>query len=76
MASTGGFTLCPSYGKTMLTSNVVARPLWGKPPTVEVVMGYNRSNTSALVKRFLARADALAVSVSKKQLSLQYQRDG
>ena len=76
VASTGGFTLCPSYGRTMLTSDVVARPLWGKPPTIEVVMGYNKSSNSALVKRFLARADELAVSVSKKKPGLQYQRDG
>src|ERR1700759_2909789 len=67
IASTGGFTLCPSYGKALLTPNVVARPLQGQPPMIEVVMGYNKSNTPAAVKRFLARADELAYAVSKKR---------
>jgi hypothetical protein len=29
-------------------------------------MGYNRSNSSALLKRFLARADELVARVSQK----------
>jgi LysR family hca operon transcriptional activator len=75
IASTGGFTLCPSYGKTLLTPNVVARPLEGKPPMIEVVMGYNKSNTPAPVKRFLGRAEELAYVVSKKRPNLNYLRD-
>jgi LysR family hca operon transcriptional activator len=75
IAATGGFTLCPSYGKTLLTQNVVARPLEGKPPMIEVVMGYNKSDTPAPVKRFLARAEELAYVVSKKRPNLNYLRD-
>jgi LysR family hca operon transcriptional activator len=50
----------------MLPSTVVVRPLHGEPPTIDLVMGYSRSNTSALLKRFVSRADELAASVSKK----------
>ena len=49
----------------MLSPSVVARPLQGKVPTIDVVMGYNKSNTSALLKRFLSHADELVARVSQ-----------
>jgi LysR family hca operon transcriptional activator len=58
--------LLPLYVRLMLPSTVVVRPLHGEPPTIDLVMGYSRSNTSALLKRFVSRADELAASVSKK----------
>ena len=63
VASTGSLMLLPIYGTKMLVPSVVARPLEGEPPTVDLVMGYNKSNTSALLKRFLARADDLVAGV-------------
>jgi len=63
--STGGVTLMPLYVRLMLPSSVVIRRLQGDAPTIELVLGYNRSNTSALLKRFLARADQLIASVAK-----------
>jgi LysR family hca operon transcriptional activator len=65
VTSTGGVTLLPLYVKLMLPSSVVIRPLQGEAPTIELVLGYSRSNTSALLKRFLARADQLIASVAK-----------
>jgi LysR family transcriptional regulator, hca operon transcriptional activator len=65
VTSTGGVTLMPLYVKLMLPSSVVIRRLRGDAPTIELVLGYNRSNTSALLKRFLARADQLVASVAK-----------
>ena len=59
MASTGGFTLLPLYVRNALISSVVARPLRGEVPTIGLMMGYNKSNTSPLLKRFLLRADEL-----------------
>ena len=56
-------TVLPLYVTKMLVPSVVARPLEGEPATVDLVMGYNKSNTSTLLKRFLARADDLAASV-------------
>jgi LysR family hca operon transcriptional activator len=36
---------------------VIIRPLQGDVPTIELALGCSRSNTSALLKRFLARLD-------------------
>ena len=60
VASTGGFTLVPIYVQNSLLPSVVARPLHGEIPTIELVMGYNKSNISPLLKKFLLRADELA----------------
>ena len=62
-ASTGSLMLLPVYVTNMLVPSLVARPLEGEPPTVNLVMGYNKSNTSALLKRFLLRADDLVAGV-------------
>jgi LysR family hca operon transcriptional activator len=66
VASTGGVTLLPLYAQNLLSSSVVIRPLQGQPPTIDLVMGYSKSNTSALLKRFLSRADELVAKVSQK----------
>jgi LysR family transcriptional regulator, hca operon transcriptional activator len=71
VVSTGGVTLLPLYVQNMLIPSVVARPLQGEPPTIDLVMGYNKSNTSPLLKRFVSRADELVVGV-QKQSSLKY----
>jgi LysR family hca operon transcriptional activator len=71
VASTGGVTLLPLYVQNMLIPSVVARPLQGEPPTIELVMGYSKSNTSPLLKRFVSRADELVAGV-RKQSSLKY----
>jgi LysR family hca operon transcriptional activator len=64
VASTGGVTLLPLYAQNLLSPAVVVRPLQGEAPTIDLVMGYSRSNTSPLLKRFLARADELVARVS------------
>jgi LysR family hca operon transcriptional activator len=66
VASTDGVTLLPLYAQNLLSSSVVARPLQGEAPTIDLVIGYNRSNSSALLKRFLSRADELVARVSQK----------
>jgi LysR family hca operon transcriptional activator len=66
VASTGSLMLLPIYGIKMLVPSVVARPLEGEPPTVDLVMGYNKSNMCALLKRFLVRADELVAAVHKQ----------
>jgi len=64
VTSTGGVSLLPLYVKLMLPASVVIRPLQGTVPTIELVLGYSRSNTSALLKRFLGRADQLIARVA------------
>jgi LysR family hca operon transcriptional activator len=68
LASVGGVTLLPFYVTKMLIPSVVARPLHGEPPTIDLMMGYNKSNTSALLKRFVSRADELVAGVQNKIL--------
>jgi LysR family transcriptional regulator, hca operon transcriptional activator len=63
VTSTGGVTLLPLYVQLMLPPSVVIRPLQGEVPTIDLMLGYSRSNTSALLKRFLSRADELAARV-------------
>ena len=69
VTSTGGVALCPLYVKDQLTPRLVTRFLQGETPAVDLVMGYNRSNTSPWLKRFLFRADEL-VRYFQKQISL------
>ena len=66
VTSTGGVTLLPAYVQNMLIPSVVARPLEGEPPTIDLMMGYNRSNTSSVLKRFVSRADELVSRVLKQ----------
>jgi len=65
VASTGGVTLLPLYAQNLLSPAVVVRPLRGEPPTIDLVMGYSRSNTSPLLKRFLARTGELIARVTQ-----------
>ena len=65
VASTRGFTLLPTYAQNGLIPSLVARPLYGEVPTIDLVLGYNKSNTSSLLKQFLLRADELASNRSK-----------
>jgi LysR family hca operon transcriptional activator len=66
VASTGGMTLLPLYAQNFLPPSVVSRPLQGDAPTIDLVLGYSKANTSPLLKRFLARADELVARVSQK----------
>jgi LysR family hca operon transcriptional activator len=68
VASTGGVTLIPLYAQNMLTPNVVARALDGVPPTIDLVLGYNESNSSPLFRRFLSRADELVANVQNQSI--------
>jgi LysR family transcriptional regulator, hca operon transcriptional activator len=75
VASTGGFTLLPMYVQNALIPSVVARPLHGEIPTIDLVMGYNKSNTSPLLKKFLLRADELAARRPQLESSLGTSKD-
>jgi LysR family transcriptional regulator, hca operon transcriptional activator len=69
VASTGGFTLLPLYVRNALIPSVVARPLRGEVPTIDLMLGYNKSNSSPLLKRFLLRSDELANHVFEAEAS-------
>jgi LysR family transcriptional regulator, hca operon transcriptional activator len=59
VASTRGLALMPEYANNLLPWSVVSRPLEGEAPTIDLVIGYSKSNTSAVLKLFLSRADEL-----------------
>jgi hypothetical protein len=59
-------TLLPLYAENLLSPSVVTRPLHGDVPTIDLVIGYNKSNMSALLKRFLSRVDEVVARVSQK----------
>jgi LysR family hca operon transcriptional activator len=66
VASTRGVTLLPAYAQNFLPWSVVARPLVGEPPTIDLVIGYHKANTSPILKLFLSRSDDLVARVRKK----------
>jgi LysR family hca operon transcriptional activator len=66
IASTGGVGLLPAYAQNFLPSSVTSRPLKGESPTVDLVLGYKRSNGSAILKLLLSRLDELVERVLKK----------
>jgi LysR family hca operon transcriptional activator len=66
VASTRGLALLPAYAKNFLPSSVVSRPIKGAVPTIDLVIGYHKANTSATLKVFLSRSDDLISRVAKK----------
>ena len=59
IVSTRGLALLPIYARNLLPPSVVSRPLQGEAPMIDLVIGYNRANTSSLLKVFLSKVDDL-----------------
>jgi LysR family hca operon transcriptional activator len=59
VASTRGLALMPAYATGLLPWSVVSRPLEGEAPTIDVAVGYSKSNTSPTLNLFLSRLDEL-----------------
>ena len=59
VASTRGLALMPAYAKNLLPTSVVSRPLEGEAPTIDVAVGYSKSNASPILELFLSRLDEL-----------------
>jgi LysR family transcriptional regulator, hca operon transcriptional activator len=66
IASTRGVGLLPAYAQNFLPSSVTSRPLKGDTPTVDLVLGYKKSNESPALKLLLSKLDELVARVSKK----------
>jgi LysR family hca operon transcriptional activator len=66
IVSTRGVGLLPAYARNFLPSSVTSRPLKGDTPTVDLVLGYRKSNQSPILKLLLSRLDELVARVSKK----------
>jgi LysR family hca operon transcriptional activator len=59
IVSTRGVALLPAYARNFLPQSVTCRPLAGDPPTIDLVVGYNKANTSPILRLFLSRLDRL-----------------
>jgi LysR family hca operon transcriptional activator len=66
VASTRAVTLLPGYARSFLPPSVVSRRLEGEAPTIDLVIGYHRANTSPVLKLFLTRSDDLISRVANR----------
>jgi LysR family transcriptional regulator, hca operon transcriptional activator len=64
IASTGGVGLAPAYIERLLPVTLVTRPLEGEVPTIDLVVGYLRTNRSPFLKAFLSTLETLIARVS------------
>lgn len=55
IATSRGVALLPEYAKNFLPWAVTSRPLAGPPVTIDLVVGYTRTNTSPTLRLFLSR---------------------
>ena len=66
IASTRGVGLLPAYAQNFLPRSVTTRPLKGDTPTIDLVLGYRKSNQSPILKLLLSRVDELVARASNK----------
>ena len=67
IASTRGVALVPEYARNFLPWAVTSRPLRDEAPTIDLVVGYSKSNTSPILKLFLSRLQELRAPVPEKR---------
>jgi LysR family hca operon transcriptional activator len=66
VASTRGVALLPVSAENFLKWSVISRPLKGEAPTIDLVVGYHKANTSPILRTFLSRIDDLTGRISSK----------
>ncbi len=66
IASTRGVGLLPGYAQNFLPPSLTSRPLKGDAPTVDLVLGYKKSNQSPILKLLLSKVDELVARASSK----------
>jgi len=64
--STRGVALVPTSALNFLKGSVISRPLTGEAPTIDLVIGYHKANTSPILRTFLSRIDDLTTRISSK----------
>lgn len=67
VASTRGVALLPAYAENFLPWSVTSRPLKGAPPTIDLVVGYAKANSSAALQLFLSRLPGLSLDEEDRQ---------
>ena len=66
VASTRGVALLPLSAENFLPWSVISRPLKGEAPTIDLVVGYHKANTSPILRTFLSRIDDLTARIPSK----------
>src|SRR5258705_2446643 len=66
VASTRSVALLPASTQNLLKWSVISRPLNGEAPTIDLVVGYHKANTSPILRAFLSRIDDLTARISSK----------
>ena len=66
VASTRGVALLPASAENFLPWSVISRPLKGEAPTIDLMVGYHKANTSPILRIFLSRIDDLTTRISSK----------
>ena len=67
VASTRGLALMPAYAKNLLPWSVVSRPLQGEAPTIDLAVGYSKSNDSQILELFLSRLGELRANTPEQK---------
>jgi LysR family hca operon transcriptional activator len=62
--STHGIALLPVYAKNLLSGPITSRPLTGIAPTIDLCLGYSKTNESPLLKHLLSHLDDLIARAS------------
>jgi len=66
IASTGVPSLLPLSAANLFPPSVVARPLADEAPTVALSVGYNNTNPSPILRRFLERIEDLVTDATRR----------
>jgi LysR family hca operon transcriptional activator len=75
VASMRGMTLIPAYVENLMPWSVVSRPLAGDVPTIDLAVGYKKTNNSPVLKLFLSRLDELIARVSTQAQLITRKKD-
>jgi LysR family hca operon transcriptional activator len=67
LVSSGGVMILPTYLQNFLPDSVTKRPLKGDPPTIDLVLGYRKSNHSPILLFLLSRLNELISRVMKTE---------
>jgi PAS domain S-box-containing protein len=67
LVSAGAVLIFPRYLQNFLPDSATMRPFKGDPPTIDLVLGYKKSNESPILKFLISRLDDLAARVTKKE---------
>ena len=67
IASTRGVALLPAFAQNFMPWSVTSRPLKGEAPTIDLVIGFHKANTSPILRMFLSRVDDQISSVADRK---------